>query len=294
MRVRFSYWVLPIISGVVWLATLLGLLLEWAVDEHKKRYPSMSPYATIPFISNIGAHEMKPLFIAGCVITTVFLDLSFASDWWLRHRGRLVPNTTVGEKVFSGLSIVFAIIGTVGLIMLSIFDTANHQRLHNIFLGLFIGGYLISAIFICLEYRRLRRNHREHRILRTSFHIKLGFVLLELALIISFAVCSRIKKRNAAAVLEWVIAFIFSAYVFSFIVDLWPAMHTKPERGSRVRRRDLGMPNGDNNSGAAVCPSSSGSTQLRDWTPMEMEEARHDTVPVQPRQAHMNRVSDNF
>ena len=101
---------------------------------------------------------MKPLFIAGCVITTIFLDLSFASDWWLRHRGRLVPNTTVGEKVFSGLSIVFAIIGTVGLIMLSIFDTANHQRLHNIFLSLFIGGYLISAIFICLEYRRLRRS----------------------------------------------------------------------------------------------------------------------------------------
>jgi hypothetical protein len=30
-------------------------------------------------------------------------------------------------------------------------------------------------------------------------------------------------------VLEWVIAFIFSAYVFSFYVDLWPAAATKQQ-----------------------------------------------------------------
>src|SRR5690554_5915153 len=114
----------------------------------------MSIHATIPYISNIGAHELKPLFIAGCVLTTISLDLSFGADRWLRHRGRLVPNITRTEKILKALTIVFAIVGTVGLILLSIFDTANHKSLHNIFLGLFIGGYLISAIFICWEYQR--------------------------------------------------------------------------------------------------------------------------------------------
>ena len=148
--------VLPIISGLVWLGTLLGLLLDWVINHDKRRYPSMSENATIPYISNIGAHKLKPLFITGCVLTTIFLDLSFAADRWLRHRGRLLPNTSRGEKILKSLTIAFAVVGTVGLILLSLFDTWHHNKLHHIFLGLFIGGYLVSAIFVCWEYRLLR------------------------------------------------------------------------------------------------------------------------------------------
>ncbi|SPO00697.1 related to FK506 suppressor Sfk1 [Cephalotrichum gorgonifer] len=227
MSFRISYWVLPITSGLIWLATLLALLLHWVVNHDKRRYPSMSPHATIPYISNVGAHELKPLFIVGCVLTTLFLDLSFASDRWLRHRGRLVPNTTRSEKILKGLTIAFAIVGTVGLILLSIFDTWHHKRLHNTFLGLFIGGYILSAVFICWEYRLLRTNHRDYPILRVSFLLKLFFIIIEVALCIAFGVLGRRKNRNAAAIVEWIIAFIFSFYIFSFTVDLWPAVHTK-------------------------------------------------------------------
>lgn len=115
----------------------------------------MQDNQTIAYISDVGAAELKPLFVAGCIITTIFLDLSFGSDRWLRHKGRLVPNTSRGEKILSGLTILFAIIGTVGLTCLSGFDTAHYPIMHDIFLLLFIGGYLISAIFICWEYQRL-------------------------------------------------------------------------------------------------------------------------------------------
>lgn len=115
----------------------------------------MSSRQTIAYISDVGAQELKPLFIAGCCVTTVFLDISFLSDRWLRHKGRLVPNVTVAEKVLSGLCIFFATVGTAGLILLSIFDTLHYPRLHDIFLLLFIAGYVISAIFICWEYQRL-------------------------------------------------------------------------------------------------------------------------------------------
>jgi len=110
---------------------------------------------TIAYISDLGAQTLKPLFIAGSCVTTVFLDLSFLSERWLRHRGRLVANLTVTEKVLSGLSIAFAILGTAGLILLSIFDTLRHPTLHDIFLLLFVVGYIVSAIFICWEYQRL-------------------------------------------------------------------------------------------------------------------------------------------
>jgi uncharacterized membrane protein len=133
---------------------IIAMLVVWNV-EGKPQYASFDPGQTIAYISDAGAEGLKPLFIAGCVVTTVFLDLSFLSERWLRHRGRLARNTTTGEKVLSCLSIVFAIFGTVGLTCLSIFDTLRHPQLHDIFLLLFIAGYIISAILLCCEYQRL-------------------------------------------------------------------------------------------------------------------------------------------
>jgi hypothetical protein len=132
----------------------MGLLIHWT-STGKPHYPSMQPGQHIAYISDVGAESLKPLFIAGACVTTIFLDLSFFSERWLRHNGRLAANTSMTEKVLSGLSIVFALIGTAGLILLSIFDTLRHPKLHDVFLLLFIAGYIISAIFICWEYQRL-------------------------------------------------------------------------------------------------------------------------------------------
>lgn len=115
----------------------------------------MSDGQTIAYISDVGAAKLKPLFIAASAVTTIFLDLSFLAARYLRHNGRLIPNVSIGEKVLDLLSIFFAIVGTAGLILLSIFDTRRHPKLHDIFLLLFIAGYLISAIFVCWEYQRL-------------------------------------------------------------------------------------------------------------------------------------------
>ena len=53
---------------------------------------------------DIGAQGLKPLFIAGCCVTTIFLDLAFAAERYLRHTGRLAKNLGNAEKVLSGLS----------------------------------------------------------------------------------------------------------------------------------------------------------------------------------------------
>lgn len=242
--------VFPVISGLCWLGMLLGLLISWNVDG-RPHYASMGNNQTIAYISDVGAQHLKPLFIAGSCVTTIFLDLAFLSERWLRHNGRLARNTTVTEKVLSGLSMVCALIGTAGLILLSIFDTLRHPTLHDIFLLLFIAGYILSAIFICWEYQRLgirkspyvpylfqlltkHADFRQHKILRYSFWIKLVFILVTLCLAIAFAACNFVKSYNAAAVLEWAIAFIFTFYVMSFFIDLIPAVHTKNRRFSNA------------------------------------------------------------
>ena len=164
------------------------MLITWLV-EGQPYYASFNDNQHIAYISDIGAQGLKPLFIAGCVVTTIFLDLSFASERYLRHNGKLAPNTTFAEKVLSAIAILFAIAGTAGLILLSIFDTLRHPHLHDGFLLLFIAGYVLSAIFICAEYQRLGVHFREQRILRVSFWVKLVFIIVE-GMCLSLPPCS--------------------------------------------------------------------------------------------------------
>jgi hypothetical protein len=220
------YWAFPVISAGTWLGMLLAMLIRWEVVGHP-HYPSMNPGQHIAYISDVGAFGLKPLFIAGSSVTTVFLVLSFVAERWLRHTGRLARNTHTSQKILSGFSIVSGIAGAAGLILLSVFDTYRHKHLHDGFLLLFIAGYLISAIFLCAEYQRLGIHYRNHRILRISFWVKLTFILVELAFAIVFGVTNFTSQRNVAAVFEWIVAFTFTFYVLSFLLDLLPSVQTR-------------------------------------------------------------------
>ncbi|EXJ81481.1 hypothetical protein A1O3_07774 [Capronia epimyces CBS 606.96] len=219
-------WLFPVISACMWLGMLLAMFIDWEVIGHPI-YPSMEAGQKIAYISDVGAYGLKPLFITGSVITTVFLDLGFMAERWLRHTGRLVPNTSFAQKVLSVISIIFAVAGSAGLILLSIFDTYHHPRLHDGFLLLFIGGYIISAIFLCAEYQRLGIHYRNHRILRISFYVKLSFIIIEVIMAVVFAATSFNSQKNVAAVFEWLVALIFTFYILSFLLDLLPSVRSK-------------------------------------------------------------------
>jgi Frag1/DRAM/Sfk1 family len=215
------------------------MLLRWIVLSRPK-YPSMEPNQTIAYISDVGAYSLKPLFITGCVITTVFLDLSFAAERYLRHNGRLARNTSITQKVLSWTSIVFAVVGSVGLIGLAVFDTYRYASLHNLFLLFFMAGYVLSAIFTCAEYQRLGIHYRDHRVLRASFWVKLAFILVEVGLAIVFGYLTFRGNRNVAAVVEWAISFIFTGYIISFFVDLLPSVRTKSHIPQGMAERGRG------------------------------------------------------
>ncbi|KAF1914950.1 Frag1/DRAM/Sfk1 family-domain-containing protein [Ampelomyces quisqualis] len=221
-----SYWIVPIFSSTVWIACLVTMLAYWAATG-RPHYVTMSEGQWLPYISDIGADTLKPMFIAMSTITVVTFDLAFIFERYLRHAHKLTPNTSIWQKVYSACATLAAIVGAAGLILLTIFDCKNHNRLHNIFLAVFIIGYIVSAIFICWEYQRLGIHYREHSILRRSFWVKLAFIGLEICLCVAFGVCSKKHIWNVAAGLEWSIAFIYCLYVLSFFVDFLPAIRTK-------------------------------------------------------------------
>lgn len=238
-----SYWILPLFAACVWLGTLLAMLGTW-IAEGSPHYASMGASQRIAYISDVGAEGLKPLFIAGSAVCVVVFDVCFISERWLRHTGRLAHNTGKLEKAFSIISVLAAIIGAAGLILLSIFDTLRYPHVHDAMLAVFIIGYVVSAIFICAEYQRLGVKYRQHSILRMSFWIKLAFIFIEVGLAIGFGVTNQRGNYNTAAILEWIIALIYICYVASFIMDFIPAVHSKHHRFPTVEEIEQGRAEG--------------------------------------------------
>lgn len=224
------------------LATLVAMLSSWAADG-KPIYSTMTDGLTIPYvtltlfpdpgswhgetiryISHIGAEGLKPLFIAGCAVTGVFLNLGLLSERWLRHSGQLAPNKGKFDKSCAVGSIIFSFTGALGLLLLSIFDVKHHDHLHYGFVIMFMWdyvslewlrvvwpicrvSYVVNAILVCLEYIRIGRFYGSQiPILLVSFYIKALFVVLEIGVAIGFGISMKSTAshtQNAAAVLEW-------------------------------------------------------------------------------------------
>lgn len=231
---------LPLLSAVVWLGTLLGMLIHWCTSG-RPHYPSMEAQQTIAYISDVGAFHLKPLFITGSTIMVVTLDAAFLAERWLRHNGKLAPNTSTFQKALSTISCIYALAGAGGLITLSIEDTYHHARLHDSMLLLFIIGYILSAIFICIEYQRLGIHYRNHRILRISFWVKLFFICTEVILAIVFVSTMFGSHHDVAACVEWAVALIFTFYILSFILDLLPSVQTARHVPQGVREAKMRM-----------------------------------------------------
>ncbi|KAE9372460.1 hypothetical protein N431DRAFT_483247 [Stipitochalara longipes BDJ] len=227
-------WVFPVISITVWLAMLMAMLIHWCVIG-KPFYVSEDQHQTIAFISDIGASNIKPLFIAGCCTTTVFLDLSLLAERWIFFQYERREKQSRGDRISGFLSVACAAIGSLGLILLSILDVVHHRTAHESLLILALAGYIISAAFLCWERRQLRRDFHKHYLRSIAFYIKIVFVALEALLIIAFIVCFA-RYEDPDAVFEWVIAFLFVLYASAFLVDLLPAASQSMESTHTTHR----------------------------------------------------------
>jgi len=123
------------------------------------------------------------------------------------------------ERVFSGLAIAGATLGGVCLILLSIFDTVRHKNLHRVFLLVFMIGVALSAIFTVLEFRWLNKDYGGMTRLRVAYISKGVIVFVLVVLSIAFGACLD-RKKDVAAVLEWIIGFGFTFYLLTLVFDL--------------------------------------------------------------------------
>ncbi|KZT21674.1 hypothetical protein NEOLEDRAFT_1040832, partial [Neolentinus lepideus HHB14362 ss-1] len=216
---RYHHWAyvwVPAFGAFIWCGTLLAMIITWAA-QGKPIY--VSEDGTIPYISDIGADILKPLFVTGCSITAVAFFLSLVCERWLRHSGRLIADMREREKIFSILAILGSFIGGCGLILLSIFDTKRHSSLHRVFLLVFIVGVALSAIFTIAEYRWISKDFVEVRRLKIAYIAKAIIATALIVLAIAFGI-TLYESTNAGAILEWTIAFGYTFFLLTFVYDL--------------------------------------------------------------------------
>ncbi|RSH85040.1 uncharacterized protein EHS24_006628 [Apiotrichum porosum] len=232
---------LPIICAFAWLSALLALLGIW-VHDGKPRYKSTE--AAVVFISDIAAGH-KRVFIPLTCITAAFYVASLLAERWLRYIDRLPTDIRKREEILSWLGIVCATIGGTALILLAVFDTFHHSRVHWSMTCLFVIGVAFSAIFQSGQVWSLHKDHPNRPSLLRSSIAKLVIVVLAIAGAIAFAVlygicrgkdlarrkhtaaqCERIT--SGAAAMEWTIAFILFFYFLTLVADLWGAAKSSP------------------------------------------------------------------
>lgn len=82
-------------------------------------------------------------------------------------------------------------------------------------------GYIIAAGLMCIERKILSTHYPKNKILQHSYHIKLFFILAEVILVIISGAAMYESAWRVSVVAEWIIAFFFTFYMWSFAMDFF-------------------------------------------------------------------------
>ncbi|CAN8096407.1 unnamed protein product [Discula destructiva] len=148
-------WIFPILSGCIFLATQLGLILYWVnVADETTAYATMHKGQTVPYLSDIGANEMKPLFITGFTRSALFFSLGLTIDRWAVALSLPKSSITKWQRVRSIMMVVVVWVGSAFLVVMTCLDTSGTRGIHTIFLFVFFFKYAGLAVTFCVEMLR--------------------------------------------------------------------------------------------------------------------------------------------
>ncbi|QRW26446.1 Frag1 domain-containing protein [Rhizoctonia solani] len=207
-------WQFPLAAAFMWAAYSNINSHDYNLgSQGKPVYKSQD--GSIPYISDIGASFLKPLFV-GKGSTPIERPTKGSSD--------------------GVISCICALIAAAGLSLLAGFDTLNYTTLHRLFLWVKFKIEEIETATNNSLYQRARHAAgladttdftfnitKMIQGLAGSYIAKLIIVVIEIALSIAFGITMYKGSNEVAAVLEWMIAYIFVFFLITFYFDLRPA-----------------------------------------------------------------------
>jgi hypothetical protein len=152
-RAERLLWVFPLVAGTTWFTTITILLLRW-LWIGQPRYPGqVNP--DVPFISDIAAFTLKPVFVTGCTVTGLAFAAAVFGVHHVRYSPRFYALSAADAPWRHGVSFVALVAGllaALALFFLSLYDTFNAHALHArllvaTFVGLGLTALTTSAVW---------------------------------------------------------------------------------------------------------------------------------------------------
>ncbi|KAI2616323.1 Frag1/DRAM/Sfk1 [Hypoxylon sp. NC1633] len=210
-------WLFPLLAGSFWFLTLTTLLLRW-IAIGRPQYPGqVNPY--VPFISDIGAHQFKPVFIIGCAATGV----SFIGTMFAVHHVRYSPkfygltDDAPWRQATSLVAQVAGLASAVSLTNLSIFDTEDASVSHRHLLMSTFGGLFVSAVTTTAVWWDQIWGPTVFLGLRKWCLLNTFIMLSQFAIGLAFVALMYENHFKSSGILEWCLTYLGSFWLLSFV-----------------------------------------------------------------------------
>lgn len=240
-----NYWfILPWVAFIPWWGMLVTMLICWAAQGHPI-YWFMNSYQFPVYISDIGATNLRPLFIScggwqglGWVLT-ILMEL-IQRNYFLMN-----PWFTIDERNLLIASFFLGGIGELGLLFATIFSTAHYHHVHISMVAIFIIFMFLSVVCLIAQYYIMGRHYAmihyknglqpgqiyEESQLKwyqwrgyrwNKFTISATVKTVWLSAGVAWAICfASIKNESRAADFEWLLAFWFGLIFIILSVDFY-------------------------------------------------------------------------
>ncbi|CAL9735240.1 protein Sfk1p [Monosporozyma servazzii] len=154
-----NYWfLLPWIAFIPWYGMLITMLICWAAQGHPI-YWFMHTDQFPVYISDIGATNLRPLFIACSGWQGVGYVLVVFIEFYQRHTFRMNPWFIVHERNLIFASFVLGSIGELGLLFCTIWSTALYPNVHTAMVDIFVIFMFLSIVCLTAEYFSMGRHY---------------------------------------------------------------------------------------------------------------------------------------
>lgn len=128
-----------------------------ATRNTKPRAPLTKPPLIQPrlrsFVSDIGAHALKPVFMTGCTLTALTFVATMCSVHYARHSPNMhvlapsaLPPPSRWRKAVSGVSLLCGLLACTALTLLTVYDTYRFHAVHGRLLLLCFGGLALCML----------------------------------------------------------------------------------------------------------------------------------------------------
>lgn len=224
--VKNWYFLIPLGGMVIWNGMLIAMLICWAGQGHPM-YAFIGRYQDPVYISHIGATNLQPLFISCSGAQGIFYCITLVFEYRLRKSGKLQYWFKKDERNLIFAACVLAIIGQLGILFCSIFNTNDFHTVHASMLVIFIVFLFLSLVCLMTEHLLMARHYKQIHVHHKTWNKFLIYTVLTVIWTIAaivMAICfAAVDDYSVSGRFEWSLAFWYTFIWIIFAWDFYPA-----------------------------------------------------------------------